>query len=200
MRFKRTLLNIGALAIALSAASQAMAATHSTAAQWTSITPTAGPISIDGSTVFYSPAPAAGIWSYNGNITGQNTDNIQAVTETQFGLGANTLSAVAGCDNATSGCTANAMGGLVTGTPYTNAFQTLNGASFDYLAVHFGKGELLFHWNAPVTSFEIGGLPTGLSNYRAYSEIAAIPEPETYAMLIAGLGMMGAWVRRRNPA
>jgi hypothetical protein len=28
--------------------------------------------------------------------------------------------------------------------------------------------------------------------------IAAVPEPETYAMLLAGLGLMGAVVRRRN--
>ena len=28
--------------------------------------------------------------------------------------------------------------------------------------------------------------------------IAAVPEPETYAMLLAGLGLMGAVVRRRS--
>ena len=28
--------------------------------------------------------------------------------------------------------------------------------------------------------------------------IAAVPEPETYAMLLAGLGLMGAMVRRRK--
>jgi hypothetical protein len=43
---------------------------------------------------------------------------------------------------------------------------------------------------------------TGLSNGTAgaiYSgALAAIPEPETYAMLLAGLGLMGAVVRRRS--
>jgi hypothetical protein len=28
--------------------------------------------------------------------------------------------------------------------------------------------------------------------------VAAVPEPETYAMLLAGLGLMGAIARRRN--
>ena len=43
---------------------------------------------------------------------------------------------------------------------------------------------------------------TGLSNGRAGAiyagAVAAIPEPETYAMLLAGLGLMGAVVRRRS--
>ncbi|MBA2659075.1 MAG: PEP-CTERM sorting domain-containing protein [Nitrosospira sp.] len=30
------------------------------------------------------------------------------------------------------------------------------------------------------------------------SSVSAIPEPETYAMLLAGLGMIGAMVRRRT--
>jgi hypothetical protein len=30
--------------------------------------------------------------------------------------------------------------------------------------------------------------------------VAAVPEPETYAMLLAGLGLMGAVARRRNKA
>lgn len=41
------------------------------------------------------------------------------------------------------------------------------------------------------TSGTLGGIYTG-------SIAAAIPEPETYAMLLAGLGLMGAVVRRRG--
>jgi hypothetical protein len=32
-----------------------------------------------------------------------------------------------------------------------------------------------------------------------YSPVAAIPEPETYAMMLAGLGMLAFWGRRRKP-
>lgn len=42
-----------------------------------------------------------------------------------------------------------------------------------------------------VTSGTLGGLYSG-------SIAAAVPEPETYAMLLAGLGLMGAVVRRRG--
>lgn len=42
-----------------------------------------------------------------------------------------------------------------------------------------------------VTSGSLGGIYTG-------SIAAVVPEPETYAMLLAGLGLMGAVVRRRS--
>ena len=36
------------------------------------------------------------------------------------------------------------------------------------------------------------------NNVDNISLIAAVPEPETYAMLLAGLGLVGAATRRRN--
>ncbi len=72
-------------------------------------------------------------------------------------------------------------------------------ASFDYLAVHFGRGELLFNWPAPQTSFSISGLPRDFSNYRTYSSnVSAVPEPETYAMMLVGLSLIGFAARRRK--
>jgi hypothetical protein len=41
---------------------------------------------------------------------------------------------------------------------------------------------------------EIGGLPTAL----AYGSVSAVPEPESYALLLAGLGVIGAAVKRRK--
>ncbi|MET0320563.1 MAG: PEP-CTERM sorting domain-containing protein [Duganella sp.] len=39
----------------------------------------------------------------------------------------------------------------------------------------------------------------GNGNYRLrISEVGAVPEPETYAMLVAGLGLMGVALRRRR--
>jgi hypothetical protein len=32
----------------------------------------------------------------------------------------------------------------------------------------------------------------------AYTEVTAVPEPETYAMMLAGLGLVGAVARRRK--
>jgi hypothetical protein len=43
------------------------------------------------------------------------------------------------------------------------------------------------------------GGPTGLrTDFSGSNFIAAVPEPETYAMMMAGLGMMGFIVRRRK--
>jgi hypothetical protein len=188
------------LAATLLAASSAFAAPPPPPV-WTDVGPASGFV-IDGNTITYTPSPALEVKYYNDNIANQSAANIMAVINTQFGLtGLNALAAVVSqCDNPTSACT-NGSGALAS-TPYSNSF-TSNG-SYDYLAVHFGRGELLFHWSAPLaagTTFSIGGLPRGLSNYRAYlSPTAPVPEPGTYAMLLGGLGLLGMISRRRSAA
>lgn len=161
------------------------------AATWIDVGPASG-FSIEGSTVTYSPSPALMVKYYDDNLTPQSPSDIQGYINGVFGtsLGA----AVSYCDNATSGCTAGTTAGLSAGVnSYTSA------AAYDYLAIHFGQGELVFHWATPVaagTVFTVAGLPKDLSNYRAF--ISAVPEPETYAMLLAGLGLLGVMARRRQ--
>ena len=161
------------------------------AATWVDVGPASGFI-IDGSAVSYTPSPALMVKYYDGNLTPQSPSAIEGYINGVFAssLGA----AVSYCDSATSGCTAGTTAGLAGGVnSYTSA------AAYDYLAIHFGQGELVFHWIAPVAAgatFTVAGLPKDLSNYRAY--VAAVPEPETYAMLLAGLGMLGWLARRRG--
>lgn len=165
------------------------------AATWVDLGPASGFL-IGSSSVTYAPSPAVQVKYYNDNITPQSPANIRSVVNAQFGLsGLNAVgAAVSYCDNPTSGCTAGTSGSFSGGVnSYTSA------AAYDYLAIHFGKGELLFHWAAPVaagTTFTVAGLPKDLSNYRAF--ISPVPEPETYAMLLAGLGMLGWMARRRS--
>lgn len=45
--------------------------------------------------------------------------------------------------------------------------------------------------------FTSGSLSASLSS-NAYTSVAAVPEPETYAMMLAGLGMIGSVMRRRT--
>jgi hypothetical protein len=130
------------------------------------------------SLITYSPS-AANIWSYDGNISNQSSANILKVIDTQFGLGSKALTAVSQCN---IGCSST----------YTST------KSFDYLAVHYGNGELLFDFSKPITSFTISGLHNGLSNYRAYNNISPVSEPTEGALLLSGIGLLGFIAIRRK--
>lgn len=66
----------------------------------------------------------------------------------------------------------------------------------------FGAQSLNLGFSARYVQFALnsnyGDSYTGLSEVKFFT--AAVPEPETYAMLLAGLGLMGAVARRRKAA
>jgi hypothetical protein len=64
------------------------------------------------------------------------------------------------------------------------------------------QDHLSLAWDGPLTGghyLNITGVTSGsLGGIYSGSIAATVPEPETYAMLLAGLGLMGAVVRRRG--
>lgn len=172
---------------------------------WVELSTTNSPLSISyvqgqdtlNATVNYSPSPASEIWYLDGTVDGgQSAENILAMIAAQFTVNPTTLTYVSGCDSPTSGCT-QATGGTATGL-YSNTFTS--DLAFTYLAVHYGGGELLFHWDDAINFFEIGGLPNGLSNYRAYTDVVtAVPLPASLPLMLSGLGVLGfIGLRRRK--
>jgi hypothetical protein len=87
--------------------------------------------------------------------------------------------------------------------PYT-AFMSMSAAngvtpsSADQISVDFsttGTGGILIYRTGPGASD--GYFGEGSFRY-AVTTVTAVPEPESYAMLLAGLGLMGAIARRRS--
>lgn len=160
------------------------------AASWVEISnPAKGGFKVGGNTVTYGSVAADSVWVYDGaNPSGaQSAAAIQSLVSSKFSLPS----------SGTGSLVFAAQGDLASSK--SGSF-TVN-SSFDYLAVHYGRGELLFHWDKPLaanTLFSIANLPRGLSNFRAYSSVSAVPEPATYGMLMLGLGLVGFVARRRR--
>jgi hypothetical protein len=144
---------------------------------------------------------------YASNIT-QGLTQMKSTVEQQFNLAPNTLNLVSYCDSpAASNCHMGAS--IVSSTTVisgkSTAVNTFNSANtFEYLAVHFGGGELLFAWADPgVKSVTITGIPNAsLSDYRAYVDpshpvVIATPLPGA-ALLFASAALVGGGISRRR--
>lgn len=121
------------------------------------------------------------------------TDNVQSFTYSSVKLGTVTSSVINRVDGG--------FNGIWSGYPsmYTNFalnFQAEDGQSY-----HFGTNWESLYWRMN----PIGGSGDGNSvnsNMISGSEylwtITPVPEPESYAMMLIGLGLMGAVARRRK--
>jgi hypothetical protein len=75
----------------------------------------------------------------------------------------------------------------------TSPNQTLGFFLDEYIEYTNSRTALIRVWDAPLTNSEVSSL-----NANPLASVAPVPEPETYAMLLAGLGLMGAVTRRRK--
>ncbi|MCX9158305.1 FxDxF family PEP-CTERM protein [Niveibacterium sp. 24ML] len=79
--------------------------------------------------------------------------------------------------------------GLFSGTTLIGSLYSLESSTVSFSGLSTGDYKLGF--------FGFGGGVTAVS-FAANAIAAPVPEPETYAMLLAGLGMIGAIARRRR--
>jgi hypothetical protein len=128
---------------------------------------------------------------YDTNVPDQSAANIATDIAAAYGVSASTLALVGQCDNLPCAGT----------TATSNQFSVTSASPFDYLAIHFGGGELFFHWAAPITSAVVtaldGSFPGGLSNYRSY---LTTPLPGALALFLGALGFLGLRRKLVQPA
>jgi hypothetical protein len=134
-----------------------------------------------------------------------------------FKLTANGTSVLTGTFNMSGGGASdvfeNPFGAVVTTTTYTPAdhpactqYNYCGGVTHVSVTLNNlqanGANELVFAYTSP-TSFN-GTARNGWQGigdegwYVGAVNVAAVPEPETYAMMLAGLGLLGGMVRRRQ--
>lgn len=136
----------------------------------------------------YTPLADA-ILFHDGNLTPQDPTSVQGYTEDVFNLTPGSLTLVGFGDQTSD-----------------TAGSFSNDVAFNYLAVHFGGSELFFNWNTGINSFTIAdfksitagedGKGGGLSNFRAYSGVSAVPLPA--AAWLFGSALMGFMGFRRK--
>ncbi len=130
--------------------------------------------------------PITAVWSQTNtgwSLLGQNDDNASiAPGQTRFDSGLTFANLVAGSYKFT----------IATYNNFANGTTLAQGFNFDsQTAIPLAQ------WTQPANHGDMGSAySVHLSGVS--SAVNAVPEPETYAMMLAGLGILGAVTRRKN--
>jgi hypothetical protein len=129
---------------------------------------------------------------FNGTYTDLFTliVNGQEVFYGMFNMGGGGLSVAGGAAPATWSTITNDCAGYCTGNPGQG------GSTHVSLPISLvtGENKITFSYSSLANPQGTGDEGWGLARY----SVTAVPEPETYAMLLAGLGMVGVIGRRRR--
>lgn len=93
--------------------------------------------------------------------------------------------------------------GSVTGLGSNSGTWSLSGFLVNFIAVKAGSNFVLYQLATPTSSGSWSTVDLGnknLSHLEFFGTMAPVPEPATWAMLIAGMGIVGASMRRRKAA
>ncbi|MBK7005761.1 MAG: PEP-CTERM sorting domain-containing protein [Burkholderiales bacterium] len=132
--------------------------------------------------------PITAVWVQSGsnwNLVGQNDDNASiAAGQTYYDSGLTFASLAAG----TYRFTIATFNNFANGTSLSQGFQYDNQAPI-----------ALADWDQPANHTNMGSFySVHLTGVDSAINTTPVPEPETYALMLAGLGLMGAVARRRN--